>query len=273
VISTVNRSKALAGGGDEPLRGLRVVVTRPLEQASGFARALTALGAEVLIRPLIRVEPLTSPAPLGTALARIRDYDWVVFSSINAVGIFLDGLETAGMGPEDMRGVRVAAVGPATRDALEARAVPVDVLPGEYISEAIATALAGVTQLAGVRVLWPRAREARPNLLNELKGRGARVDAIDAYRTVPDPTAAADLRREVAAGLIDVVTFASPSTVQALAAAGPLVLHDTRVAVIGPVTGEAARACGLPVHIEAAQHTTRGLVAALREFYLRRERA
>jgi uroporphyrinogen III methyltransferase/synthase len=247
-----------------PLEGVRVVVTRASGQEASLADALAAEGAAVLHRPLIRLQAATDPQPLLAAARRAAEYDWLVFTSANAVGKFSEALHAAGVPPSQIEGVRIAAVGPATSAALEASGFHVDLLPGEALAESIAHAMAAATDLNGSRVLWPRARGARADLASSLVKLGATVDAVEAYRTVLDVAAGADLRREVADGSVDVLTFTSPSTVTAFAAGGTASAGRAMVATIGPVTAAAARARGLPVHVQADPHTATGLVAALR---------
>lgn len=252
---------------DLGLRGLRVVVTRSAAQAAGVRRALESAGAEVLIRPLIRIAGPVRPGRLDAAVRSIGDYDWVVFTSANAADRFIEALVAAGGDAADLAAVRIAAVGPATATTLEAGGIRVDILPGEYLSGGLADALSAGADLDGARVLWPRARGAGPELARALEQRGATVDGVEAYRTVTDAAAGAALREEVASGAVDVLTFASPSAVRAFAPRRTTGIGDVCVAVIGPVTAAEAERRGLPVHVQAAEHTGRGLVAALAEHF------
>jgi uroporphyrinogen-III synthase len=253
-------------GPAPPLEGVRVAVTRAVHQHEEMAAALAAHGAVVLVRPLIRIDPPARPDLLADAASRISVYSWVVFTSANAVDRFISALERAGSGARGLASARVAAVGPATATALRKNGVRVDLSPPDSSGEALATMLAAQTELRGTRVLWPKASGAAPAFARALEDAGARVDAIDAYQTFPDYAAGAALRGETEQGLVDVLTFASPSAVAAYA--GDRVSGcRARVAVIGPVTAKAARARGLTVDIEPAGHTAADLVRAIVEHF------
>lgn len=249
-----------------PLAGRRIAVTRAREQAGDLVRALEALGAAVVCAPTIRIEPLRDLAPLRGALSRIADYSWVVFTSQNAVPIVCDALVAWGSSPRDFARTHVAAIGPATRDALAARGVRVDVLPDGYVAESLVAALAARGELRGARVLLPRAETARDALPEGLRARGATVDVIPVYRTVPELGDGPGLAREILDGQIDIVTFTSSSTVHAFVQAVGREAASCgryRAAVIGPITAATARQYGLDIAIEAGEYTTGGLVEAL----------
>jgi uroporphyrinogen III methyltransferase / synthase len=232
-----------------PLHGRRVLVTRARAQASGLAARLEALGAEVVQAPAIRIEPLPFDRP---AMER---YETVVVTSANGVDLLL---------PDDVRalhGVKVAAIGPATAQALRDRGIVADVLPPEAVSESLLAALGDV---GGQRVLVATAEGARDVLPDGLRGRGAHVDVVHLYRTVPEPVDAEAVRSA------DLVTFTSSSTVQSLAAAlGDAGLDGMRAASIGPVTSAALRKHGIEPAAEADPHTVEGLVAAVERLLAR----
>lgn len=256
-----------------PLAGRRIAVTRAREQAGDLVRALEALGAAVVCAPTIRIEPLRDLAPLRDALTRIAAYSWIVFTSQNTVHIVCDALVGWGHSPRDLATTHVAAIGPATKEALAARGVRVDVLPDGYVAESLVAALAARGPLRGARVLLPRAETARDALPDGLRARGATVDVIPVYRTVPELGDGPALAREIVDGRIDVVTFTSSSTVHAFVravgreAAG---CRRYRAAVIGPITAATAREYGLDIAIEAGEYTTAGLVEALVRHYSER---
>jgi uroporphyrinogen-III synthase len=250
------------------LLGWRVAVTRPADGADELADRLRAAGAVPVVVALVEVAGPADPAPLRLAAAGIAAYDWIVFTSANGVRHLHDALAAGGRLPSASAPPpgRIAAVGPATARAVEALlGWTVHVVPGRFVGDAVAAAMAKVAPLAGARVLWPRAESARPVLPRELRAAGATLDAPVAYRTVADPAAARRLSQLLAAGQIDIVTLTSPSAVDCLAAVRPP-LDRAIVAVIGPTTGAAARARGLPVHIEPEQHTIPGLVDALARY-------
>jgi uroporphyrinogen III methyltransferase/synthase len=226
-----------------PLHGRRVLVTRARSQASGLAAHLEALGAEVVQAPAIRVEPLPFPPP------DLAAYDTLVVTSANGVELLLPG------DVRSLHGVRVAAIGPATAQALRGRGIVPDVVPAEAVSEALLAALGDV---GGRRVLVATAQGARDVLPDGLRERGAQVDVLHLYRTVPEPVEAEAVRSA------DLVTFTSSSTVESLAAAlGDAALDGLCAASIGPVTSAALRAHGVEPAAEADPHTVDGLVAAV----------
>ncbi len=245
-----------------PLAGRRIVVTRAREQASAFSARLKELGAEVIELPTIEIRPAADYAALDEAIADLESYDWLLFTSANGVRYFVDRLDRSA---RDLRCVRarVCAIGPATRAALEALHLKVDLMPQEYIAESLVEAFAG-HDLAGKRILLPRAAVARDLVPAELSKRGARVDVVEAYRTVI-PEEARERARAIFSGKKpDWVAFTSSSTVMNfLEAAGVAALEGVRVASIGPITSATARRAGLSIAAEAAQFNIDGLVAAI----------
>jgi uroporphyrinogen III methyltransferase/synthase len=254
--------------GERPLRGLRIVVTRAREQAAELVRALEGLGAEVLVAPAIRVEPLGADElePLAAALEGLRAYRWVVFTSQNTVQVVCDRMAEWGRSPHELRAVPVAAIGPATAAALEARGVTPEVVPPQFVAEGVLEALAARGGLRGARVLLPRAAEARDVLPDGLRALGADVDVIPVYRTVGAAGDGGALAAALLAGTIAAVTFTSSSTVRHfvdLVGRAAATTPRYAAAVIGPVTAATARQLGLPVAVEAEEYTVPGLVDAL----------
>ena len=226
-----------------PLHGKRVVVTRARAQASGLAARLEALGADVVQAPAIRIEPLPFDPP------DLAAYDVACVTSANGAELLLPGDVRA------LHGVRVAAIGPATVAALRARGIVPDVVPEEAVSESLLHALGDV---AGQRVLVATAEGARDVLPDGLRERGAAVDVVHLYRTVPEPVAADDVRGS------DLVTFTSSSTVTNLAAVlGDGGLDGLAAASIGPVTSATLREHGVEPAVEADPHDVGGLVDAV----------
>ena len=255
------------------LDGMRVVVTRPREQAGPLAEALTARGAQVITLPAIRLEPAPDLQPLDAALRRLETYGWVIFTSANAVRLTLERLTAVGLPPTALAARRVAAIGPATAAALEAAGVRPAFVPAEFIAERVAE---GLGPVAGLRVLLPRAAGARPALPERLQAAGAHVDEIPIYRAVPlEPAPGA--RAALARG-VDVVTFTSPSTVhgfvqmvQALGLDPRRLPGDPAFVCIGPITAAAAAQAGLPPARVAGDYSAPGLVEALVQHALAEE--
>lgn len=252
------------GTDERPLSGKRVVVTRARAQAADFIAWLETQGAEAIAFPTIRIVAPADPKPLAAAATRAGDYDWIVFTSVNGVEHFWAALSEAGLGTRALAGVRLAAIGPATADALAAHGVLADVVPQEYVAEAVVAAVTAAADVRGARILLPRAAEARDVLPDELRAAGGSVDDVEAYRTVAESgDAAAEMERRLRAGEIDVVTFTASSTVRGFVDSVGTEIAGAIVACIGPITAGTARELGLDVAVVAEEHTIPGLEAAL----------
>ncbi|MDQ1506838.1 MAG: uroporphyrinogen methyltransferase / synthase [Actinomycetota bacterium] len=240
-----------------PLFGRRVIVTRAREQASGLVERLQELGAATVELPVIEIgEPDDGGAALREAAARVGKYDWVVFTSANAVVRFFAALGAVGSDTRALGGRRVAAIGPGTADALAGAGVRADLVPERFVAESLLEAFPP----GPGRVLLPRAAVARDALPAGLAERGFTVDVVEAYRTIVGRPSSEALG---AAATASAVTFTSSSTVtNYLAVAGDLPVPPV-VACIGPITADTARAAGLSVDVVAAEHTIDGLVTAL----------
>jgi uroporphyrinogen-III synthase len=236
---------------DQPLAGKRIVVTRP--ESKPLAQALELLGAEVSIVPLIEIRPAEDRRPLDAALENLAAYEWVVFTSVNGVSAVDERVR--GMGP----GTRVAAVGPVTADAVRALGVE----PAFVAARASEDIARGLGPLDNKRVLLPQADIADPRLADELRGRGATVDAVVAYRTIlvePPMWGILPMR------LADAVVLASGSAVRGLAAIAASFEGfgtSTILVCIGPKTAAVAREVGLPVGLVADESTGDGIIRAL----------
>jgi uroporphyrinogen III methyltransferase/synthase len=248
-----------------PLFGRRIVVTRAPDQAAELSDRLRSLGADAVELPVISIQPAENPGLLDQAIECLETYDWLIFTSVNGVRFFLDRLDHS---PRDLRALKakICAIGPATRRTVESLHLKVDLMPDEYVAESLVKAFAS-EPLNGKRVLLPRAAVARDLIPTELSKLGAHVDVVEAYRNVVPAEAAAHAREIFsAAKKPDWITFTSSSTVQnLLAIAGRGTLDGIRIASIGPVTSETARANSLTVHAEARQFTLDGLVEAILE--------
>ena len=248
-----------------PLAGMRVLVTRPAGAAEGLARLLHAAGAVPVVMPAIEIVPPDDGyAAIDGAIAALAGggFDWAAFTSANGVERIWERLGAAGLDARALGGTRVAAIGPATAAALLERGIRADLMPNPYTTRALLETLLDA-DAGGSRVLLARSADGDPALAEGLRAAGAAVTDAAAYRAVTaagDDAVLADLRE----GRIDTVTFTSPSTVRGLVElAGVEVLRTARIACIGPVTAAAARAAGLSIEVESAEHTAAGLVAAL----------
>jgi uroporphyrinogen III methyltransferase/synthase len=250
-----------------PLFGKRIVVTRAKGQAEALSARLSALGADVVELPTIEIRPAADYGPLDRAIAALSCYDWLIFTSANGVRFFMERLDRS---TTDLRAIhaKICAIGPATRAAVEALHLKVDLMGKEYVAEGLLEAFAA-HDLAGKRVLLPRAAVARDLVPAELARRGAQVDVVEAYRTVI-PDEAAERVREMfaAARRPDCITFTSSSTVQNfVSAASVMSLDGVRVASLGPITSNTARSLGIAVSVEAHPFTIDGLVDAILQLF------
>lgn len=261
-----------------PLEGKTVVVTRPREQAASLVEPLEHLGAEVLLAPTIRIVPRTLDDEIVRVVVNdLAGYRLIIFTSANGVQVFLGYLTELGLPLASLDDAIVAAVGPKTASALEERGVTCDVVADDFVAEGLLDTLDKRAMApAGTRVLIPSARLARAVLPDVLRANGAIVDVLPVYDTVPAERLQVPAERIERA---DFITFTSSSTVQQfvglMEAAGtrggpdgagrPLAerLSGAALCSIGPVTSETLRELGLPVAVEASEHTAAGLVAAI----------
>lgn len=255
------------------LFGRRVLVTRAVSQAEALSRLIADRGGFPVELPITQIAPPESWADVDIALANLRSYQWVAFTSTNAVDFFLDRLVQTKGDAQMPAGCHVAAVGPVTAARLAQRGVHVDVTPQEAVGLEIASSiLAAGYDLVGVRVLFPRAENARPDLPIALKAAGAHVDEVVLYRTIPnsgtDVQHILDLIRK---GGLAAVTVTSGTAVRYLLQVlgggdvdrGASWLADVPIVAIGPTTAAVVQKCGLPVAAVADPHTTVGVVEAL----------
>lgn len=253
-----------------PLAGRRIVVTRARAHASALSEALRELGATVIEAPTTRIEAL-DPAPLRAAIDRLGEYGWAVFTSRNAVEVFVDALRAAGRDARALAGIRLAAVGPATTQAIAEQGLTVELTPRRFVAEGVLEAFAERGDVGGARVLYACAQGARDVLPEGLAALGARVDRVESYRAVPDREGGAQLRAVIASNGADLVTFTAGSAVHAYVdSVGEAAARELPAASIGPVTSDAARAAGISVVCEAGESTIPGLVRAVTEYYARR---
>lgn len=263
------------GGAGRPLAGRQVVVTRAAAQAGPLLAALRAAGAEPIALPAIAIAPPGDAEPLERAArtAAAGGYDGYIFTSQNAVAAFFAAGERWGLSRAGPRGW-VCAIGPATARALGERGWAPDLVPPEFVAESLVAALAD-RELAGQRILLPRAAGAREVVPRALAARGARVEAVAAYRTVA-PAGEAERARELfpadaRQARPEAVLFTSSSTARHLAemlgAEFRERLRGVLLAAIGPVTAATLRELGLSVGLTAEEFTAAGLAAALAAFY------
>lgn len=252
--------------GKRPLSGKRILVTRTRNQASSLAEKVEDLGGEVYVFPTIKILEPEDFTEIDEKLAEIHAYHWLIFTSVNGVEGFLRRLKTIKKDIRSLQGVKIGAIGSATGAALAERGIIADFIPEEFQAEALAAGLKEKIK-AGEKVLLPTADIARKLLEEELKAHGAMVEKIDLYRTIPGEGDRDLLVEWLANKEIDIVTFASSSTVKnfmkILGKENLSLLDDVKVACIGPVTRGTAEELGLHVAICAEEYTVDGLVESL----------
>jgi uroporphyrinogen-III synthase len=255
-------------GKKRPLTGVRVLVGRARHQAGSLSGELRKLGAQVLEIPLIEIRKPASFRPLDSALKNLDSYDWLILTSVNGVDAMWSRLPKLRIQKDRVLNMHVAAIGPATKKAIEQNGLTVNVMPNEYVAESVVRSLS--RKVKGKRVLLVRAKVARDVIPRELRKAGAWVHVVEAYETVVPLSS----RRRLQAALKnpkkrpDVVTFTSSSTVKNFVellgkSRTPKMLNGVRTASIGPVTSATLREFGLPVDIAAREFTIPGLVTAI----------
>lgn len=264
--------KSKAGGR---LQGVRVLVGRARHQANALSAGLRELGAEVLEVPFIEIRKPRSYKALDSALKNLAEYDWLILTSVNGVDALWERLRKLHIGRNPMRHLRIAAIGPATAQAIERHGLKVNVIPKEYVAESVVASLR--RKVKGKRVLLARAKVARDVIPQELHKLGAHVDVVVAYETVVPETSRKRLRAALKSQKLcpNVITFTSSSTVRNFVAllgesrgrVGRVHMgreeNRVRFASIGPITSSTLREFGLPVDIEAAEYTIPGLIKAI----------
>ena len=272
---------------DLPLKGIRVLVGRARHQAGSLSRELRKNGAQVIEIPFIEIRKPRSFQQLDSALRNLESYDWLILTSVNGVEAMWERLAKLGLSLEldreehasraarrsqQAKRLRIAAIGPATKKAIEQRGVSVSIVPEQYVAESVVRSLRA--KVNGKRVLLVRAKIARDVIPQELRRAGAHVDVVEAYETVVPKSSRSRLQRLMKdpAQRPHVVTFTSSSTVRnfvnLLSAPGQakqriLQMDGVLMSSIGPVTSATLREFGLPVQIKAKVFTIPGLVSAL----------
>jgi len=255
-----------------PLHGWRVLVSRAKKQAGVLTDGLSALGADVLEIPFIEIRPPRSYKALNDALKLISEYEWLILTSVNGVEALFERMAKLNIPKRVLLHLKIAAIGPATRSALEREGLKVTVMPKEYVAESIVAALRD--KVRGKRVLLCRAKIARDVIPRELKRLGAYLDVVEAYETVIPQASRVKLR----AVLKDpdrrphVITFTSSSTVRnfvsllGIRSGKSKLLIGVLNASIGPVTSDTLREFELNVDVQAQEYTMPGLVKAISDF-------
>lgn len=248
-----------------------MLVTRPSAQAAELVARLRERGIGSVAVPTVTVDQSSSSADLDRMLATLEGADWLVLTSANGADALAARIAVTGRGVA--AGTRVAAVGPATADALRAAGLRVDHVPAEYLTVEIASGLGDVD---GRRIVLARADAATAELREALLARGALVEEVVAYRTLEGPAASRDPLRAALHADLDGVTFTSSSTVRGLLRLASAVdrgrARSLPAFCIGPVTASTARRAGFHVAAVAAEHTANGLAASIADHFDRGDR-
>jgi len=255
----------------KPLFGLKVLVTRAKEQASELSDQLAAFGAEPIEAPMIRILPPDDPTPLLRAAGQLDVFDWIVFTSANAVDSLMHAVIEGGGDVRSLKGPQLCAIGSATAEQLAKYGIKVDLIPPEFKADAVVSALKTRGPLDAVRVLLPRADIGREVIAEQLRDAGALVTDVVAYRTMLDDGNAdggPDIYRMLLDGEIQIVTFTSASAVRNFtkvlgAEQAADLLKKTTVAAIGPVTADAAGRLGIEVTVQPSTFTVPALVESI----------
>lgn len=256
------------------LQGRTILITRSRRQAPQFRELLEKAGAVVLEIPTIEIRPRLGPN-LDSAIKELPRYDWLIFTSSNGAEIFLERVSQREV-PHEARSEepfpKICAIGPATQHKVEEYGHPVDLVPQVYQAEGVLLDLLGFHQgdLAGLRILLPRASRARGLLPDELRRHGAQVEVLPVYDTIVPERSRRALRDALEKGSPDLITFTSSSTVHHLLALGNLAeLKRFRYAAIGPITAATAKGYGLNVALQAKPFTIPDLVSAIEGYFAR----
>ena len=253
-----------------PLEGKRIVVTRAVEQARELLRRLESMGATVLLFPAVSFSEPSDTAGLDRTIRSLGKFDWILFTSANAVRFFASRCRKLGVDPTQDGNYRCAAVGPATASAVAAEGFPVDHVAQEFLGAALARELSA--SIAGMKILLPRSERARPDLPEALKAAGAEVTEVVAYHTGGVGAIEPGVMRAIREAQVDVISFFSPSAIENMRAEiGQEVLSrlgaNAALAAVGPVTAAALRNAGLPVAIEAPLTTAESMAEAIENYF------
>ena len=252
-------------------------MTRPREDAAELVDRLVALGAEAIEAPMTRILPPEDFGPLDEAIHNVDRFDWIVFTSSNAVDTFMARLRANALDARALKGINLLSIGPATRDRLLRHGLRADIVPTEGKPEGVVQALRSDGPISGKRFLLPRANVGREILAEELRKAGAEVTDITAYRVLITDTerdGEPDIYRLLLDRRVDVVTFTSASTVRNFVELlgreqAQDLLQQTTVACVGPVTAEAAVQLGVQTNVMPSEYTVPALVDAIVQFYAR----
>lgn len=280
----------------EILSGKTILVTRPQKQAGELVKLIEERGANPVLFPVIETVWPDDLEPLDQALHHLKNYDWVLFTSVNGVQFFFERLEQVyrqeseaefiqGQDPSFslFKGIKVAAIGPKTAQALQKKGVSVSSLPASFKQEDLVQEMTNQTNqligsygVEGLRILFPRAQQARKHLGEELRNKGMIVDEIETYQTIKVDQGKEEVYHQLQENEVDVITFTSSSAVRNFVQIFECIdckdkLQSVTIACIGPMTARTARKLGLKVEVEASIYTIEGLLDRLEDYFVRKK--
>lgn len=248
---------------NRPLFGKRIVVTRTRKQAGELSRRLRLLGADVYELPTIRIDPPKDMLAFGELVRDAHTYDWLIFTSPNAVEAFFEVFYKVYQDARSIGGVRIAVVGPGTAKKLKEFHLTVDLMPEVHVAEALVEAFKKEGSVEHLKMLWVRAETTREVVGEELSKMGAILDEAIAYRTVKETEDISGARARFEEEGADLITFTSASTVDCFMDLELPIPKDLKVASIGPITTESVERNGLEVDIDAEVYSIPGLIDAI----------
>lgn len=257
--------EALAWFDNRPLFGKRVIVTRARSQASRLVAQLEDLGAEVLEFPTIEIVPVEDPRPLDEALKNIDKYDWLMFTSSNAVRGLAARMDALGIDSRSLAHLKFGVNGPSTARALGEIGIKPDAIPNEYLASAMIDLL-NEREITPRNVLFPRSSIGRETLANGLRDMGANVDEIVAYSTQSPANTGEHIRAAYEQG-VDYTTFTSSSTARnmvELLGGSPDLINTSRTVMIGPITADTAKELDINIDVMSPEQSIAGIIEAIK---------
>ncbi len=249
-----------------PLKDLRILVTRPEAQAAALMEQLRQAQAEPILLPTIKIVPPPDSDPITNAIKNIKSYQWLILTSSNGVNCFFDYLKEKELGPVDLNHLKTICVGPKTALAAKKRGFKGGLVAKEYAAEGIIELFSG-TDIKKQKILIPRALKARETLPENLRKKGAAVDIVPVYETIFPPESAPKLENLLDSGRIDIITITSDSAATNLIKNCPqkhlTTLKNIPTICIGPISAKAATKAGLNVKAVAEEYTAEGMIEAL----------
>lgn len=247
---------------NQPLFGKKIVVTRTRDQASKLSKMLTILGARAIEFPVISIRRSNDMSQLHKALENLSTYNWIVFTSQNAITIFFEELFRSGKDARFLGNIKIAAIGNATGDELKLYGLKPDLIPLKFVAESLLDEMRK-HELKGTKILLPCASDARQTLAHGLKDSGADVNRVHIYTSVIPESIDQEMLDAVETA--DIITFTSSSTAKNFFSI--VEKSESIFASIGPVTSNTLKKLGHTPIIEAEEYTVEGLVNAIVSHY------